>query len=68
MASCMNCKKQLMEQYFKYLDRLRESGETNMFGAVPYLQAEFPELEHDRHRAAEILRAWMNRSCEGGAG
>lgn len=27
-----------------YLDELRESGETNMFGAGPYLDAQFPEL------------------------
>ena len=29
------------EQIFEYLDALRDSGETNMFGAGPYLQAEF---------------------------
>lgn len=55
-----------MKKYFEYLDQLRESGETNMFGAVPYLQAEFPELEHDRSRAVEILRAWMNSHKGGG--
>ena len=27
--------------YFTYLDDLRESGVTNMFGARPYLEAEF---------------------------
>jgi hypothetical protein len=29
------------EEIFEYLDALRDSGETNMFGAGPYLQAEF---------------------------
>lgn len=48
-----------MEKYFEYLEQLRESGEVNMFGAVPYLQREFPELEHDRNRAVTILQAWM---------
>ena len=27
---------------FDYLERLRQSGETNMYGTVPYLQEEFP--------------------------
>jgi len=48
-----------MAEYFAYLERLRESGETNMYGAVPYLQREFPELAFDRSRAHEILTAWM---------
>ena len=48
-----------MEQYFTYLDQLRESGVTNMFGAVPYLQAEFPELSSDRARASQVLQLWM---------
>ncbi len=55
-----------MEKYFEYLEHLRESGVVNMFGAVSYLQAEFPELEHDRKRAAEILQAWMNSHKGGG--
>ena len=29
------------EEYFDYLDNLRESGVTNMFGASPYLQEAF---------------------------
>lgn len=57
-----------MEKYFEYLDRLRHSGVTNMYGARPYLQKEFPELGFDPKRASEILRAWMNRyRTEGGA-
>jgi len=30
-----------MEQYYNYLNDLRDSGVTNMFGASPYLQEEF---------------------------
>lgn len=48
-----------MEKYFEYLNALRNSGMTNMYGAVPFLQQEFPELSFDRARAQEILRAWM---------
>ena len=48
-----------MAKYFAYLERLRKSGVTNMYGAVPYLQREFSELTHDHARAHEILTAWM---------
>ena len=49
-----------MEKYFVYLEKLRESGETNMLGAVPYLQREFSELADDRTRAREIIMAWIH--------
>lgn len=49
-----------MEQYFTFLDDLRDSGAVNMFGAISYLQEEFPELRRDRKRAGEILQAWMD--------
>ena len=51
-----------MEKYFAYLEQLRQSGETNMFGAVPYLQREFSELSFDRNKAAQVLRTWMDSS------
>ena len=54
-----------MDKYFAYLEKLRDSGETNMHGAAPYLQEEFPELRYDRCRANEILLAWI-RSFEDG--
>lgn len=44
--------------YFSYLDELRESGETNMWGARPYLQDMFPELEHED--AGAVLLEWMS--------
>ena len=49
-----------MKKYFDYLDQLRQSGEINMFGAMPYLQREFPELAWDRRRASQVLQAWMD--------
>ena len=55
-----------MMKYFEYLDRLREPGVTNMFGAVPYLQQKFPELSFDRAQAVYILRQWMASYGDGG--
>jgi len=58
----------MMEKYFAYLERLRHSGVTNMFGARPYLQKEFPELADDPERAKEILLTWMDSfQTKGGA-
>jgi hypothetical protein len=44
------------QEHLEYLDELRESGETNMFGARPYLINEFGL---DKREAAEILSYWM---------
>ena len=41
---------------FAYLDDLRESGVTNMFGAAPHLAEAFDEPKAD---ARKILSAWM---------
>ena len=49
-------------EYWIYLEKLRRSGVTNMFGAAPYLMDEF-ELEYNDAR--DILIDWMknyNRS------
>jgi hypothetical protein len=46
-----------MFEYFEYLNDLRESGETNMFGATPYLMMEFDMLSKEEARA--ILSEWM---------
>lgn len=45
------------EQQFEFLDRLRQSGVTNMFGAAPYLQAQFPQLSVSEAR--KVLVNWM---------
>ena len=44
-------------EMLEYLDDLRESGVTNMFGARPYLQDEFPELS--KQEASQVLLFWM---------
>ena len=43
-------------KYWIYLEELRRSGVTNMYGAAPYLQEEFG-LECDE--AIKILADWM---------
>lgn len=47
-----------MSEYFSFLNVLRESGVTNMFGASPYLQNEFGLT---RYEAREVLSAWMKQ-------
>jgi hypothetical protein len=44
------------QEYKEFLDGLRESGVTNMFGAGSYLQEEFGL---DRNEARQILIEWM---------
>ena len=44
------------DEHLEYLDNLRESGQTNMFGATPYIQQEFGE---EKHFAQQILSYWM---------
>lgn len=47
-----------MEKEHKiFLDILRDSGVTNMFGAGIYLQEEFGI---DKYKAREILQEWMD--------
>ena len=41
-----------------YLNELRESGATNMFGAGPYLEQEF---DLGRREAKEVLMWWMGQ-------
>lgn len=41
---------------FEYLDRLRESGETNMFGARPYVENHF---SIGAEAADKLVHAWM---------
>ena len=45
-------------EHLVYLDELRESGKTNMFGARPYLLMEFPELSEKE--AGSVLVYWMD--------
>jgi len=47
----------LIEDHLLYLDGLRESGVTNMFGAVPFVLLEFPSLS--KQQAKQVLIYWM---------
>lgn len=45
-----------MADYFEYLDDLRHSGRTNMYGARPYLTR---DMGLDEKEARDVLVAWM---------
>jgi len=47
----------IYKEEFEYLDMLRESGETNMWGASTYLKSEFGM---DGKSARSILGLWMD--------
>ena len=44
------------EEHLAFLDCLRESGTTNMYGAVPYLMDEFGMSKRE---ARNVLMEWM---------
>jgi len=46
----------ITNEHLEYLDELRDSGETNMFGAGHWLESEFGLT---RPVAREILQYWM---------
>lgn len=45
-----------LRTYFEYLDALRKSGVTNMFGAPVYLMESF---RMPREKAVKVTGAWM---------
>lgn len=45
-------------KYWLFLEKLRESGVTNMFGAAPFLQMEFG-MSYNNAKA--VLIDWMNK-------
>ena len=49
------------EEHLEYLDDLRESGETNMYGAGPYLIEQF---DVSREESYAILGYWMKTFAE----
>lgn len=49
---------ELEQEVFAYLNRLRSSGETNMFGATSYILDKFPEFE--KAEASKLLGLWMD--------
>ena len=46
------------EEQLDFLDELRDSGVTNMWGAGEYLENEYPELTEKE--AGKILLYWMD--------
>jgi hypothetical protein len=50
-------------EVFEYLNELKESGGTNMFGARPYIMAEF---EMEASEAKRILMLWMKNFSKTG--
>lgn len=47
-----------LEKQFRYLDQLRESSVTNMYGAAPYLEQAFPRWSREWYQ--NVLRLWMD--------
>jgi len=45
------------EEHLCFLDDLRESGETNMYGAASYIYQAYPELA--KKEARQVLEYWM---------
>lgn len=60
----MPSKSQIKEEhleYYEFFEALRKSGETNMFGASPYLSAYYGMSSRE---AIEILTEWMENYDE----
>jgi len=51
-----------MNDYFEFLEGLRESGKTNMLGATAFLLKAFPELT--KNEARKVLIEWINSVVE----
>ena len=49
----------IMQEYYQFLNDLRESGEINMFGASPFLRREWPDLTQTQAR--DVLMSWMDQ-------
>ena len=48
----------LLDEHLEFLDELRDSGVTNMFGARPYLHRAYPDLSLTE--CGTILSYWMH--------
>ena len=48
-----------LQDIYDYLDGLRKSGETNMYGAAWYIRRDFDFLYLTKTEARKILAAWM---------
>jgi len=52
-----------IDEFLVYLDKLRKSGVTNMFGARPYLADAFYPMLNDKW-AGKVLVYWMHTFSE----
>ena len=52
------------KEVFSFLDDLRESGVTNMFGASPYVRDEFNDIGQLESR--QLVASWMTNYNEEG--
>ena len=50
------------DEHLFALDHIRETGITNMYGAVPYLKEIYPELTKEESK--QILSYWMKTFSE----
>jgi hypothetical protein len=48
-------------EYYDYLDALRETGQINMFGAGPYLQEAYGLTKYE---ARDVVLMWMQTFSE----
>ena len=51
------------QEVLEYLNDLRDSGDTNMFGASPYVESRFGI---DRNESRKLVSLWMNNFNEDG--
>ncbi len=52
---------EMLSEYFRFLDNLRESGVTNMYGAGAYIKEEFGMSVKE---ARTVLKLWMQSFSE----
>lgn len=53
-----NLTEEQIQEAYNFLDDLRESGATNMFGAGPYIEA---TLGYSKRVSRELLISWMKQ-------
>jgi hypothetical protein len=54
----------LVDEVLEYLDDLRDSGITNMFGAPAYVQKEFKMAGVTEQQSFDLTTFWMNTFSE----
>ena len=57
----MNLSQPTQDEVNNFLDMLRRTGVTNMFGATPYIQEQFNTTKYDAQR---FLLKWMETFSE----